>query len=131
MTTLPRPLTLSFQTPKVGRLTEQDILNELIKHIEADDIKCIQLTAKEGWVTLVDENRRNQLAARKVTIKGKSVEFQNPALDITNATIKDAPIELPDTTIEAALSAFGRVIPESMRTGKIFSQVEDTWNVWM
>ena len=119
MTKLQRPLTLCFQTTRVGRLTEEDTLNELRKHVRAEDIKCIQLTANEGRITLFDENTKNQLAIKTVNIKGNPVKFQNPDSDITNATIKDAPIELTDDTVIAALSNFGHIVPKSMRRGKI------------
>ena len=119
MTKLQRPLTLCFQTSKGGRITQEDILNELLKHVKKEDIKCIQLTADEGRITLFDENRRNRLAPKTVTIKGNPVKFQNPESDITNATIKDAPIELPDETVVETLSRFGRIVPQSMRRGKI------------
>ena len=119
MTKLQRPLTLCFQTTRVGRLTEEDTLNELRKHVRAEDIKCIQLTANEGRITLFDENTKNQLAIKTVNIKGNPVKFQNPDSDITNATIKDAPIELTDDTVIAALSNFGHIVPQSMRRGKI------------
>ena len=56
---------------------------------------------------------------KTVNIKGNPVKFQNPDSDITNATIKDAPIELTDDTVIAALSNFGHIVPQSMRRGKI------------
>ena len=101
MTKLQRPLTLCFQTTRVGRLTEEDTLNEL------------------GRKTLFDENTKNLLTIKTVNIKGNLVKFQNPDSDVTNATIKDAPIELTDDTVIAALSNFGHIVPQSMRRGKI------------
>ena len=100
-------------------MTEEDILNELLKHVKTKDIKCIQVAADEGRITLFDENTRNLLAQKAVTIKGNQVNFQNPESDITNATIKDAPIELTDETVVETLSNFGRIVPRSMRCGKI------------
>ena len=120
MTKLQRPLTLCFQTTRVGRLAEEDTLNELRKHVRAEDIKCIQLTANKERITLFDENTKNQLAIKTVNIKENPVKFHNPDTDLTNATIKDAPNELTyyDTVI-AALSNFGHIAPQSMRRGKL------------
>ena len=72
MTKLQRPLTLCFQTSKGGSITE-DILNELLKHVKKEDIKCIQLTADEGQITLFDENTRNQLAPKITYAAFKSI----------------------------------------------------------
>ena len=66
-----------------------------------------------------DETTRNLLAQKAVTIKGNQVNFQNPESNITNATIKDAPIELTDETVVETLSNSGRIVTQSMRRGKI------------
>ena len=96
-------------------------LNELRKHVRAEDIKCIQLTANKGRITIFEENTKNQLAIKTVNIKGDPVKFQKPDSDITNATIKDAPIKLIEDTVIAALSNFGHIVHQSRRRGKIRS----------
>ena len=45
--------------------------------------------------------------------------FYGSVRDITNATIREAPIELTDDTMIAALSNFGHIVPQSMRRGKV------------
>ena len=47
-----------------ARMTEKGILNEHLKNVKIEDIKCIQLTVSEGQNTLFDENTRNRLALK-------------------------------------------------------------------
>ena len=51
---LKRQLTLCLQLPPVGRITEEDVLESLLPYIDAEKIKCIQVTSNEGWVTVAD-----------------------------------------------------------------------------
>ena len=76
------------------------------------------LTANEIRIALFDGNIRNLLAPKTVTIKASTVKFHDPESDITNATIMDAPIELPDETVVETLSNFGRIVPQSMWENK-------------
>ena len=93
---LKRPLTLCFQLPKV-RVTEEDVLNALAPNIQPEAVLCIQVTPTEGFVTVKDEaSRSNLMSRREYYINGKPVRLQVPGLNITRATIKDAPVELPD-----------------------------------
>ena len=116
---LKRPLTLCLQLPPVGRITEEDVLESLLPHIDAEKIKCIQVTSNEGWVTVADDTARNQLIGIEITIKGRSVRIQNNGLNVTNVTIKDAPFELPNDDLITTLSAYGNVVRRSMRMGTI------------
>ena len=77
-----------------------------------------------SWLQTKDElyclmrTHEIDLPPKTVTIKGNPVKCQNPESDITNATIKDAQIGLPDETVVETLSRFGRIVPQSMRWGK-------------
>ena len=93
MNKLKRPLTLSFLTPR-GRITEEDVLEALMPHVSAQSITSIQVAQTESWVTLKDEASRSQLVSTDIRIKGKTVRVRDPGRNVTNATIKDAPIEL-------------------------------------
>ena len=118
---LKRPLTLCFQLPR-GRVTEEDVLNALAPNIQPEAVLCIQVTPTESFVTVKDEaSRSNLMSRRKYNINGKPVRLQVPGLNITRATIKDAPVELPDDVILEALSTFGRVLPDRLRTGTLKS----------
>ena len=118
---LERPLTLCFQLPK-GRVTKEDVLNALAPNIQPEAVLCIQVTPTEGFVTVNDEaSRSNLMSRREYNINGKPVRLQVPGLNITRATIKDAPVELPDDAILEALSTFGRVLPDSLRKGTLKS----------
>ena len=103
----------------MGRITEEDVLESLLPHIDAEKIKCIQVTSNEGWVAVADETTRNQLIGIEITIKGRSVRIQNNGLNVTNVTIKDPPLKLPNDDLITTLSAYGNVVRRSMRMGTI------------
>ena len=70
-------------------------------------------------MTLEDEASRSQLVSTDIRIKGKTVRVRDPGRNVTNATIKDAPIKLKNDVITTSLSAYGHVVPGSLRMGKI------------
>ena len=62
-----------------------------------------------------EASRSNLMSRREYYINGKPVRLQVPGLNVTRAIIKDAPVELPDNVILEALSAFGQVLPDSLK----------------
>ena len=87
MILLKRPLTLKFIIPKVGRINEEYVLREVIAcGVKEENIKCIQTTLAEAWITMADADSKDRLYATGMKIKGRQVRLMSAELDITTAT---------------------------------------------
>ena len=120
MKLLKRPLTVIFKIPKTGRLTEEEVLNEILAAgVKTASIRCIQLTPNKGFVTMNCQDSHSALLGIRIYIREQQILFKNADLDVTTATIKDAPVELPDEQLCEVLSRYGKVINRNVRHGKI------------
>ena len=120
MNTLERPLTLRFPTSKLmGKISETDVLDAVDPIVDTSTIEAIQLTLNECRITLRNSTTRDTLLQTGVSLKGQELALWPANHDLTNVTIKDAPVELEDSTIITALSPYGRLLHCSIRRGEI------------
>ncbi|XP_062585155.1 uncharacterized protein LOC134246823 [Saccostrea cucullata] len=114
-----RNLSIHFSTKFYKGITHEDVLDGLKEKINIDDINAIQITEKECFVTLKSEQTKEQLLMSGVTVKNRTVTLYEVDKQITNVTIKDAPIELPDTFITTNMMQYGQVVAGSIKHGTI------------
>lgn len=114
-----RHLSIHFSTRNFKGITHEDILNSVLKTVEADTVKSIQITEKECVITLNDFAPKDKLLSSGITVKDRSVKLFDVEKQITNVTIKDAPFELHDTFICSSMSKYGQVVSRSLRRGVI------------
>ena len=112
---LRRPLTLVFQV--TGKTSEKDVLDALEPFTQTKNIKCIQITLTECWITLSNEQSKENLLTNDIMIHGKQIRLNEVGANITHVTVKDAPIEISNDA--KVLARFGKVVLSSMRLGKI------------
>ena len=67
MKLLKRPLTVIFKIPKTGRLTEEEVLNEILAAgVKTASIRCIQLTPNKGFVTMNCQDSHSALLGIRI-----------------------------------------------------------------
>jgi hypothetical protein len=52
-----------------------------------------------------------------MSVRGKTITFTNPHVDITNLTIKDLPVECSDEFVAGHLLKIGRIVNDSVVHG--------------
>ena len=117
-------MTLSFSPRGLGRLTESEIQS---KKVNTSDIRTIQITEDSCRVTTASIAVKQQLALSLLTIKDKVLTLSDVCCSLTNVTVKDAPYEMPDDEVLAALADFGNVVEGSIRRGKVKKKHRE-WN---
>lgn len=119
MSGLKRHLSIKFNTKQFKGITHKDILDELEKHINLENVSAVQITETNCIVTLKDETTKNDLISKELSFKDRSVFFVEVDKTITNVTIKDAPFECDNCYIATQMLKFGKVIPGSVKRGYI------------
>ena len=120
VTTLKRPLTLKFSTRGLGRLTESDVVEALkLQRVDVSTIRAVKLTESECRITTADEKTKKWIKSNRPVFNNKRVLMSDACKLVTNVTIKDAPFELSDDSVVAAMSACGEVVTGSLWRGKI------------
>ena len=119
MTQFKRSMTLSFSTRGLGRLTESEIVKILSVRVNTSDIRAIQTTEDSCRVTTASIAVKQQLALPPLTIKDKVLTLSDVCRSVTNVTVKDAPYEMLDDEVIAALADYGNVVEGSIRRGKV------------
>jgi len=99
-----RNLSVHFNSKWFTGIKHEDILSELEKEVNLEDIKSIQLTEKSCIVTLNSEQAKYKILNSEISLKNRSVNFFEIDKNITNVTIKDAPCELSDQFIATHMS---------------------------
>ena len=96
--------------------------------MNTSDIRAIQITEDSCRVTTASIAVKQQLALSPLTIKDKVLTLSDVCRSVTNVTVKDAPYEMPDDEVIAALADYGNVVEGSIRRGKPTSRMElVTW----
>ena len=120
---LSRPNSIIFNlreyTNKSTKYNHVDILNEVSKSINQELIVGIQIRVKDCIVTLKDSESKDTLKAQGFSLGNRHVTLSDADLNITQVTLKDAPVEMKDINLITMLSCYGDVIPNSMNHGKI------------
>ncbi|CAG2214473.1 CNBP [Mytilus edulis] len=100
-------------------ISHDDVLSEIAKVIDIEDVLSIQITEKDCIVTLKNPESKDRLAAQGIALRDRSVKFYEVESLITHVTIKDAPYELDNLYIVAQMLRFGKVVPGSLKRGVI------------
>ena len=117
MPALQRPLTVVFSVTRNGRPKEDKLLAELVKYVDKEDIKAIQCA--HSSIPLKHEPAKNAILAATIKMNNKDIMLSEADRKTDWITIAEAPVEMNDAAIIAALSAYGTVIEDSMRRGYV------------
>merc|ERR1712074_188988 len=112
-------MSVHFSTKFLKRLSHEDVISALEGIITTETIKAIQITEKECIITVSNEQTKTQLIIADIHIQNRIVNITDVEDIITNVTIKDAPFEMPNSTILAQMSNYGDIISGSLTRGKI------------
>ena len=112
-------LTLQFNTKVFFNLNYDDVLNGLQEAVKIDDINAIQLTTNSCNVSVKNTDAKQKLQIDGITVQSRHVKLMDANRQITTATIKDAPFELPDAFVFTQMSQYGQVLQGSLTRGKI------------
>ena len=116
---LTRPMSVHFYHRFLKGLTHEKILGAIEQSIGRDKLKSIQILDKTCVITVKDENSKTTLLTESIVIDFQTVRFTSVEKNITNITIKDAPVEMSDEYISTQMIRFGDVINGSIKRGKI------------
>ena len=105
--------------PVTRKTSEKDVLDALEPFTQTKNIKCIQITPTECWITLSNEQSKENLLTNDIMINGKQIRLNEVGANITHVTVKDASIEISNDALFKVLARFGEVVLSSMRLGKI------------
>ncbi|XP_062581758.1 uncharacterized protein LOC134243508 [Saccostrea cucullata] len=119
MSKVSRHLSLHFSTKYFKGITHEDILNGLLEKVENNDIKAIQITESDCIITLRDSQVKENLLMSDLTVKNRNITLIDVEKQITNVTIKDAPVELDDSFIVKHMMAYGQVVSGLIKRGTI------------
>ncbi|XP_033758112.1 uncharacterized protein LOC117340458 [Pecten maximus] len=116
---LTRPMSVHFYHRFLKGLTHEKLLHAVEQTISREKIKSIQILDKTSVVTVKDENSKTTLLTESIVIDFQTVRFTSVEKNITNVTIKDAPVEMSDEFINTQMIRFGDVMNGSLKRGKI------------
>ena len=116
---LTRPLSVHFSTKFLKRLSHEEVIYALDGIITTSNIRAIQITEKECIITVNSAQTKTNLIIADIRIQNRIVNITDVEKIITNVTIKDAPFEMPNSTVLAQLSQYGDIIAGSISRAKI------------
>lgn len=119
MAKVQRHLSIHFNNRFFKEITHEEILSEVEKKVELDNVGSVQFTETDCIISVKDLNTKEKLISGGITLKNRSVNFLDVEKTITNVTIKDAPYEVSDCYIATQMLKYGEVIPGSVRRGYI------------
>lgn len=122
-----RPCTAYFTVPD-NTTTTKEIFDGFIRDgIPANAVRCLQHVPNNGVVvTFASPEYRNKFLSKSVfVVRNKSILVHHPSRRVTYVNVYDAPYELPDSTVETRLAAYGSVL--SVRCGKC-QEMPDVFN---
>ncbi|VDI22352.1 Hypothetical predicted protein [Mytilus galloprovincialis] len=119
MSKINRQLSIHFFTKGLKGISHDDVLSEIGKVIDIEDVLSIQITEKDCIVTLKNPETKDRLAAQGIALRDRSIKFYEVESLITHVTIKDAPYELENLYICTQMFRFGKVVPGSIKRGVI------------
>ena len=119
MATVKRLLSVHFNTRFFKGVSNEEILKEVLKKVEIENVGSVQMTEKDCIISLKDLNAKEKLITEGISLRDRTVQFLDVEKTITNVTIKDAPYELDNCYIATQMLKYGEVIPGSVRRGYI------------
>ena len=114
-----RHLSVQFSTKFIKGVSHEDVLNELKKQVDQNDIKAIQITERDCVITVANITAKNQLLVEGIDLNNQFFRMMDIEKQVTNVTIKDAPVELNDLTICTYMQQYGEVVQGSIKRGLI------------
>ena len=117
--TITRSTSVHFYHKFLRGVSHDEVLPGLYCVIDQKKIKAVQITDKACVITLNEEDSKNKLLQSAISVKGKTVKLMDVENTITNVTVKDAPVEMPDHVIIAHLTKYGHILQGSCKRGYI------------
>ena len=119
MALVQRHLSIQFNTYQFKGITHGEILQEIEDLVELNKVKSVQFTEKHCIISLRDNDSKELVMSSGITLKNRSVKFNEVEKTITNVTVKDLPYEIDDCYVATQMLKFGAVVPGSVKRGKI------------
>ncbi|CAC5418334.1 CNBP [Mytilus coruscus] len=119
MSSVNRQLSIHFFTKGLKGISHEDVMSEIGKVVNIDDVLSIQITEKDCIVTLKNPETKDRLATQGITLRDRSIKLYEVESSITHVTIKDAPYKLDNCYICTQMLRFGKVVPGSIKRGVI------------
>lgn len=96
MSKLQRPLTVNFSTRRTGRISEKDVIDGINELTDFKNVQAILLTQMECRITFKNKESKIKATNEGIHIGKQHITVQDVGKNVTNVTIKDAPVELND-----------------------------------
>lgn len=116
---LQRHLSVHFSTKFIKGITHEEVLNQTENVIDKSQIKAIQITEKDCVITVSEPIAKAKLVVKGINIKNFHINIYDVEKQVTNLTIKDAPVELNDHVLCAYIRQYGQIVDGSMKRGTI------------
>ena len=108
-----------FNTKHIKGLTHSAILDQLETLVDRKTIKTIQINERDCVITVTDPSVKIKLLVQGIEIKNQHFKIMDVEKEVTNITIKDAPVELSDLTLCTYMGQYGEVVQGSIKRGTI------------
>ncbi len=116
---LSRPLSLYFSLREYikPKLVNTVVLQAITSSttVAKENIKGIQILIDRCIITLTDQEAKESLRTEGFTLRNGHVTLFDADLNITNVTIKDAPVEMNDNCLTAMLKPYGNCIEGTLK----------------
>ena len=93
---VPRDKTLRFKTKGLTKISEREILEGLKHSVSEDSIVAIQVTNDICYLTFNSIEVKRNIQIEGFTVQERRIKPQDVNNSITNVTLKDLPVEIPD-----------------------------------
>ena len=114
-----RDKALVFNLKGLSRTTHKEILDGLKVTTAEDSIEAIQLTSEACFLTFTSKEAKQKVLIQGFDLKERRVRPQDIDKTITNVTLKDLPVEIPDQFVSASMAKYGSVINGTITRGYI------------
>lgn len=81
---LARPLTVSFTTTGVGRVTEKFVLDAVRRIISTNDMKALQFTPTECRITALNNEALHRLKSSSLRVNNKELWLTSVVENVSN-----------------------------------------------
>ena len=121
---LNRPFSVTFSTKEFRgeRLANLEILTAVTlkpDKVKKEDIKGIQILVSQCVITLTNLEAKECIKIEGFSFRGRHIQVTDADLNVTNVTLKDAPLEMNDACLMGVLYPYGEVIGGTIRHGTI------------
>ena len=128
MSKLNRPYSVEFNIKdfRGSKLSNHEVLQAVSSTVPKGDIRGVQLTLQGCIITLKNSDSHDKLKAEGFSLRTRHISVTDVDQSITNVTLKDAPVEMNDLCLKAALQPYGDIISNSIKRGKIKNSEVET-----